>query len=351
MPPDQYEKQHLRNLFLKELEIRKQYEQAIHEISVGYSQITFNGEVFRLKDYPALLNKIKSIINKLHAKIYTAIVNGIEESWLLSFEKNNNLVDKRLAGKDPTKEGLKILYDPNYAALKEFTNRTHKGLNLSDRVWNTLDNYTTEMEQALGVGISEGRSAVEMASDLKKYLKEPDKLFRKVRSIKGDHTSKLKLSKAALNYETEPGVYKSSFANARRLAATEQNMAYRKADSERWKQLPFVKAIKIQVSNNHPKFDQCDAFAGIWPKDFVFTGWHPLCRCFAVAVQISDEEYDKFEDAILAGEGIEIEVDYVKAIPERAKKWIEANAERINGWSSKPYWVTDNKKVTAPLLK
>lgn len=343
--PDQYEKQHLRNLFLKELEIRKQYEQAIHEISVGYSQITFKGEVFRLKDYPALLNKIKSIVNKLHAKIYTAIVNGIEDSWLLSFEKNNNLVDKRLAGKDPTKEGLKILYDPNYSALKEFTNRTHKGLNLSDRVWNTLDNYTVEMETALGVGISEGRSAVEMASDLKKYLKEPDRLFRKVRADDGT----LKLSQAAKNYHPGQGVYRSSFQNALRVAATETNAAYRHADITRWRTLPFVIGYRINLSNNHPEFDICDTLQGVYPLSFNWTAWHPRCRCFLTAEQIGDKEYDKFEDKILAGEQPRIEK--IEAMPEKFNKYVEKNAERINGWGSLPYWVSENKKIVSPLLK
>lgn len=346
MPPDQYEKQHLANLKKKERELRKFYEDAIHQISVGYSQISWNGEIFRLKDYPALLNRINAQVKKLHAQVYAATVNGITESWDLSNLKNNILVDKRLAGKKPTKAGKSILYDPNLDALNEFIKRKNKGLNLSDRVWNSLDGYPTEMETALGIGVSEGRSANDMARDLRQYLNNPDKLFRRVRGDDG----KLRLSQAAKNYHPGQGVMRSSFGNARRLAANEINTANRRSDSERWKQLPFVKAIKVQVSNNHPTYDECNILSGIYPKDFVFDGWHVLCMCFAVAVQISNEEYDKFEDAILAGEKIP-NIEYVTTIPEKAKQWIEGNAERINGWKNRPTWQQNNPSYVNKLLK
>jgi len=334
---DPFELQHLKNLRSKERQIRKLYEDAIHQISIGYSQITWNGQIFRLKDYPQLLSRINAQVKQLRLEIYTVAVNGIEESWGLSFTKNNLLVDKRLAGKRPSKIASKILYDPNKEALSEFIKRKDKGLNLSKRVWNTLSNYKIEMEQALGVGISEGRSAAEMASDLKKYLNEPDRLFRKVRQDDGT----LKLSKAAREYSPGQGVYRSSYQNALRVTASETNMAYRTADFERWQTLPFVTGIEIHLSNNHPEFDICDFLKGIYPKSFLFRGWHPKCLCFATAKQMNDSEYDKFEDAILAGVQPR-NIKGVTKVPVGFTKYIEKNAERIAGWKNKPYWVKDN---------
>jgi hypothetical protein len=335
--PDQFENEHLRQLKQKEAELRKFYEDAIRQITIGYSQITFNGEVFQLKDFPGLLARIKNEVGKLHAQIYAATVNGIKESWDFANDKNNILVDKRLSGKKPSKRAVQILYDPNKDALKAFITRKEKGLNLSKRVWNTLSTYRTEMEAALGVGISEGRSAVQMAADLKKYLNDPDRLFRKVRGDDG----KLKLSRAARNFHPGQGIYRSSFQNALRLTATETNMSYRTSDHERWKTLPFVKGIRVHLSNNHPTFDECDALSGLYPKDFIFKGWHPRCRCFSTAEQISDAEYDKYEDSIL-GLGEAPLIKLIEDIPAKAKQWIEKNAERIKGWANTPYWVKDN---------
>jgi hypothetical protein len=344
MPGDIYEKRHLANLKKKEAEIRKAYEDAIHQISIGYNSIVWDGKIFLLKDYPALLNRINAQVKKLHAQVYAATVNGIEESWDLSFEKNNVLVDKRLAGAIPTKKGTSILYDPNIDALDEFIKRKHAGLNLSDRVWGTLDGYKTEMEAALGVGISEGRSANELARDLKRFLNDPDRLFRRVRQNDGT----LKLSRAAQNYHPGQGVYRSSFQNAKRVATTETNAAYRNADLERWRTLPFVKGYRINLSNNHPEFDICDTLQGVYPLTFNWTAWHPHCRCFLTVEQISDKEYDKFEDDILAGR--EPDVKKITDMPEKFNQYVEKNAERISGWNSKPYWITDNKNITAPLL-
>ena len=47
------------------------------------------------------------------------------------------------------------------------------------------------------------------------------------------------------------GVYRSSYMNARRLAATETNIAYRTADHLRWQKMDFVVGIEIVLSDNH----------------------------------------------------------------------------------------------------
>lgn len=342
----EYEAEHLRHIAAREREIRRQYENAIHEISVAFGNVNYNGLTFHIKDYPALYSRITAQVSKLHASVYTTVVNAIEASWGLANEKNDVFVDKRLAGATPTKRASQILYDPNKSALDAYLARKEKGLNLSDRVWNSLDNYKTEMETALGVGVSEGRGAAEMAGDLKKYLREPDKLFRRVRQDDGT----LKLSKAAREYHPGQGVYRSSYQNALRLTASETNISYRTSDHERWQQLPFVKAIEIKLSKNHPEFDICDALVGIYPKDYKHVGFHPRCLCYSVAVQISDAEYDKYEDSILSG-GTAPEIEYVKEIPAKAKQYIEKNAERINGWSNKPYFIKDNPQYTKELLK
>lgn len=320
-------------------QIRQIYEEAILEISIVGASTKLKPQLFSLNLYPFLNDRIESTVGKMHQKLYQQIVKSVEQSWNLSNKKNDQIVDKRLAGKKPTTKGRQILYDPNKQAYNAFISRKEKGLNISERVWNTLDPFKKEMEQALGLSINKGQSAASMATEVKQYLNNPDKLFRRVRNEEG----KLVLSKGAREYHPGQGIYRSSYKNALRLTATENNIAYRSADHERWKTLPFVTGIRINTSNNHPEFDICDNVKGLYPKDFKFSGWHPFCRCFAVPEMLSDEEYEKLEDAILRGEQIKAPDHLVvKQPPAAFKKWVSDNRERIEGWKNKPYWATDN---------
>jgi hypothetical protein len=266
-------------------------------------------------------------------------VNGIKSSWDLSNQKNDLIVDKRIAGK-PLKKGVrKILYDPNEKALDAFINRRVKGLKLSKRVWDLVEPFKLELEKGLAVGISEGKSAAVMARDLKQYLNEPDRLFRRVRDAEGN----LKLSAAAKEYNPGQGVYRSSYKNAVRLTRTENNIAYRTADHERWKTLPFVTGIEVKLSAQHPLPDVCDSLKGQYPKDFKFVSWHPNCLCYAIPLLLSDDEYDKLEDSILNGESIP-KTDNISDIPASAKKWLNDNTDMLKRLSNTPYFIKDNKK-------
>ena len=186
-----------------------------------------------------------------------------------------------------------------------------------------------------------------MSRDVRRYLRNPDKLFRRVRDKHGN----LRLSKAAKAFHPGRGVYRSSYRNALRLTATENNMAYRTADHLRWQQQPFVVGIEIKLSNNHTckgvigRFvDICDDLAGVYPKDFKFVGWHPHCRCYCVPKQASKEEFMEYQQRLLNGEDVS---NYhfkgeVKGVPDNFNKWIDKNKERAKGWSNMPYFVRHN---------
>lgn len=197
-----------------------------------------------------------------------------------------------------------------------------------------------------------------MSRDLRGYLQQPDKLFRRVRDAYGV----LRLSQAAKAYHLGRGVYRSSYKNARRLAATETNIAYHTADYLRWQQLDFVVGIRVELSNNHtlngrPFHDICDELSaprgsnntggrGCYPKDFKFTGWHPLCRCHAVAILKTDEEIAEGIAAILDGnEPGNDSVNKVKDVPQEFKDWLDGNEERIARAKSLPYFLKDNPSI------
>lgn len=340
-PINPYDLRLLRNQQAIAREILKHYQSGIQTLVPVLSSVKYKGKTFYLRDYPALQKKVDVIIKKISNQVQVTIVNGIKENWDLSNKKNDILVDKRIAGKRAKKKALQALYDPNAGALDSFLSRKEKGLGLSQRVWNGVKPFKSQIEQVVGIGIGKGESATDIAKSLKQYLNEPEKLFRRVKGKDGE----LHLSTAARNYHPGQGVYRSAYKNSMRLVRSETNMAYRTADHERWKKLPFVTGIRVRLSSAHPKYDICDQLTGVYPKDFKFPGWHPQCICFATPEQMSDEEYSRLEDQILAGEPISTSSASNTTTPPAAfGKYLEKNKEMLSRLKNEPYWMRDNKK-------
>lgn len=229
----------------------------------------------------------------------------------------------------------------NTEALTTFLNRKVNGLTLSQRVWKIADEQIQPLiESYLAEGINKGTSAATISRDLREYLNEPEKLFRRVRD---KSTGKLKLSVAAEDYHPGQGVYRSSYKNAMRLAREEINQAYRTADHERWKQMDIIRGIRISLSESHfermPDGDICDELAGEYPKDYMFPGWHVQCLCHATAITLPKEQFIKR----LRGE--DVQMNSVQ-IPEKFTRYVENHREQIEGWKNKPYWYSRNEKFT-----
>ena len=196
--------------------------------------------------------------------------------------------------------------------------------------------------------------ADEVSRNIRGFLNEPNRLYRRVRGADGV----LRLSKNARAYHPGQGVYRSSYKNARRLAVTEVNNAYRKADSDRWQQLDFVIGVRVQLSNNHTYRDHkgrlrtlvdiCDDLKGDYPKDFVFTSWHPHCRCIATPILKSRTEMKADRERILRGEEPTPSPNEIKEMPANFKQWGRNNGSRIEDALERgrvPYFLQDNTRL------
>lgn len=355
--PTDYDKTHLRNMAAIGTRIDRIFKKAAEEaakIGVSIKSLLPEDRIFSFDDYPETKKQIERLMTALQESMETTIVNGVRSSWTLSNNKNNALVSRIFGDRvgDLSKEQYRRYFSTNGAALDAFLQRKEQGLNLSDRVWRYTTAFKREIELGLDLGIRTGESADQMSRSLRQYLQHPDKLFRRVRDKHGN----LKLSKAARDYHPGRGVYRSSYKNARRLACTETNIAYRTSDHLRWQQMEFVVGIEIKLSNNHtlngvPLTDICDTLAGRYPKDFKFTGWHPHCRCHVVTVLKTDDEMAEDTQRILAGEQPKKgSVSAVRDVPAAFKNWIEEHADRINPGGAMPYFIKDNQKLVARIL-
>lgn len=352
-PENKYDRRHLQ--FIQELlrQIDEIYKSATREAAaIGVSIGSFDSErPLDFKDYPLTARRVDRLVKQLGKALEVCMVNGVESEWTLANNKNNELA-KRVFGKNVgrlTQAQYRRYFSNNDAAREAFVKRKENGLTLSDRVWKYTDEFKDEIEMGIDLGLRGGQSADQMARDLQQYLQHPDMLFRRVR----DEHGILHLSKRAKDYHPGQGVYRSSYKNARRLAATECNMAYRTADHERWQQMDFVVGQEIHLSGNHTckgkdgkphKFeDMCDKLAGKYPKDFKFTGWHPHCRCYATSILKTDDEIAEDTRKMLAGEAVDGEsVNRVKDVPEGFKAWVKENEGRMEKAKTLPGFLREN---------
>lgn len=339
-----YNKRHVANLNKRLNRVQQLIDEAAKQatriaVRCGYSDASKD---FRFDDFPQARREIDTLLGQLSSSLSANVESATSEAWGLANIKNDAMVDAMLAstGVSLPKKATRPWYNKNERALRSFIDRREKGMGLSSDVWR-LDQFKKELELSLEMGLGSGESAAELSRDVRSFLKYPDKLFRRVRDEKGV----LRLSRAASEFHPGQGVYRSSYKNALRLTATETNMAYRTADSKRWQQIDFVTGIEIHTSQtNHPEVDICDELQGEYPKDFVFTGWHPFCKCFATSKLASPEEFMKYQQAILDGEDVS---DWqfsgeVKDVPENFKEWVQDNEERISRAKSLPYFIKDN---------
>lgn len=232
----------------------------------------------------------KETIENLRKKIASSIQNGITRAWGRSELTNDEMVKKLF--KNPPK----IYTERNLEGLKAFQERKVKGLNLSKRVWNLTDQFKDQLQLSIDLAISEGKSAAELSRYVRPLLNNPNELYRRVRE-----NDKLVLSSKAKEFHPGRGVYRSSYQNAMRLARTEINQAYKRADWTRWQKLPFVIGYEVNISRSLSVCPVCTRLQGRYPKNFFFIGWHPNCMCFCTPILCSDSELETIKEEIRKG--------------------------------------------------
>lgn len=300
----------------------------------------FNDEQkeFKLSDHPQAEKAIETALRNVVGQVTSDIEQGVNEAWDTSNAKNDALL-RQLAVVAPIPTDLrKKATKASMSALAAFQQRKVNGMKLSERVWKTQENVLPQIELALELGLAEGKSAAALSRDVRQNLRDPQRLFRRVR----DKNGVLRLSKAAKACHPGQGVYRSSYKNALRLTATETNMAYRSADHAQEQQMPFVLGIEIHTSDNHPVEDICDELKGVYPKEFKFTGWHPFCRCFVTTKLPSREELNKWARMTDEERAKYHFTGEVRDMPRQFTEWTEKNAQRLENAKNKPYFITDN---------
>ncbi|MEG0033092.1 MAG: hypothetical protein RR689_02180, partial [Mucinivorans sp.] len=78
------------------------------------------------------------------------------------------------------------------------------------------------------------------------------------------------------------------------------------------------------------------------PTSFVFTGWHPQCRCYVIPILKTDEEFWAWDER---GEAPAESVNTVRDLPQGFKNYVAKNDKGIKEALKRgtaTYWVRDN---------
>ena len=298
------------------------YDRIANQIAIAVDSTNYDGSVeFLFKDYPELNQTVKNLMSDYAGQMNNLIYSGTSNEWKESNIMQDLLARKVLRAYDFEKGGDKYqrYFQPNTDALKAFQQRVDRGMNLSQKLWVQSQALKKEMEQTISTAIERGQSAVFLSKRISKYLSDYP-------SMKADYAEKYGKAVSCLDCQ---------YASIR-LARTEINMAYRKAEQIRWKQFDFILGYEIKLSKRHPAPDICDDLLGVYPKDFVFLGWHPNCMCYVVPIVMSDEEY--------YGSPSIQKSAMISRTPKNFNDWIRNNRSRIGQAETLPYFLKDNRK-------
>ena len=301
--------------------------------------------------------QVERVLGVMADRLNGLLLNGIRREWEFSKEVLDARVEAQL---DPStrdrmlRDRLRIdaTQSSRIRSADAFVREKQRdGLNLSGRVWNLAGNAKKEIEVILQNAIKEGRRGTEIAKDLRRFLIEPNKLFRRVRN---KETGALELSAAAKAYHPGQGVYRSSYKNALRMARTELKAAQCEAAWQSAQSNPLIVGWEIRLSNNHttlrdgkpcPFHDMCDELQGVYPKAFRFRGWHPHCRCEMLPIIARPSDRKELYRRIFKGDAKERaswSPRKIEEVPQVFTDWVEKNRERARGWRTLPRFITDN---------
>lgn len=291
-----------------------EYERIALETRKKVSKLTLEQQRQILKTY-------EKSISKLAKKATSARDESLSKRWLLDYTKELKQAKKELAKeiKDSLEnsiskaaaigtEGEQLIFTEIFKMVdidtgEHFTtmfSQVQKGViediisgnlyrdkkTLSQRIWSHSDKFEKDIQYIINRGILEKKSALELARDLEKFVKEPAKREWEWSKVYPN------LTKTKIDY------------NAQRLARTAINHAYQTASIKSSNMNPFVEGIEWRSAQIHDRTcDLCfERHGKVFPKDDVPLD-HPsgLCTMLSYISKSLDEVADELHDWLYDG--------------------------------------------------
>lgn len=368
------QKEQLNNLFaVYNKRLGRLYSDYVKKLtSLGYGEDVLEDDaLFNFDNFPQLKARLNEIFNDYYQNSLLCYKSGITDGVALAYNHDEMVIGGYSVLTD---KAIRVARDTAAATFISNRLKAKNGLNLAQTVWNYCQQTKSEFEMAMSNtiadGIKKGSSAEEIGKSIRRYLNDPDMMYRRYHTIKVQKNGKKKdvvtwrrrrIIDGKVRFVEEPlekvgmGVYRSARKNALRVARTEINSAYHKARNERWQNEPFVIGQYIHVSPQHDIDDICNDLEGRYPKYFDWRSWHANCMCTSDPITIQGEEKKEFYKRLMAGEDMSNYVSpyTILTMPEKYNQYIRDNSEAIvkAGMRGKLAWhLQDNTKYWTHLL-
>ena len=268
----------------QDLEISAMYDAAIKAIAADIKTASISKASVLQKVLKSLEEEMSQLNDQLNSAIGTYIESGVDAG--ATFSKSVT-VDVLKKGDIAVAPMLKEFVRANTRAIEACWARSHKGLKLSDRIWNATNTAQDAVKGVIQAGVSGGMDAVEVAKALTTYTSGGSKaLVTEYPEMMQRIGSRVPVS---LDY------------NALRLARTEMTAAYGEGTVAAATVSPSMSQVKWVLSKSHPVFDVCDINAhggknddGVYDAERcpAFPG-HPNCICHLQPVPEKSDDFLK----------------------------------------------------------
>ena len=268
------QKQHRKKFLLLQKQLEKEYADISSKLMGKIQKLAFDfadkDGLFKKSDMDQINLEVSSINYWFANEMKDWLDNNITKSADIAIQGQDNAAeyfvksliqesagqDKALLAKALSDGGSGILLRTRYGtglakSIRDavWKKRWDDGFKLSDRVWKMNQLMNDNVKHMVEDCVNQGKSAVNFAKAVEQYLEKPGPAW--TTGIKPSITGR--------------GSVKF---NALRIARTETNQAYQKAQNLSDKNSVIVKGTKWNLSSSHPT---------VWPPSSAYNGYPEIC--------------------------------------------------------------------------
>lgn len=372
-------------------ESRAEIEREISRLVKGISDDSYVRSLLAGNAYMALpvseLRKLNRVVSKrldeFYDKVYVITNTSSSEAWRAGEQLQSKVARRKLPVKlyDALNERSVFVHRKQAMEMHQLS---RPAFNKSARIWKA--GASDQIDTAIQLALANGDSADKLARDLRQYLREPERIYKRVeiykRNAEGDkiigsdgkpvraveirrrvldeRTGKFRWIGEEDPYRPGRGVARSARANAMRMARNEIVKAYRASQLVQLRANPTAIGYRIILSNNHTHLNAkgqaipytaaddeiCDSGKGEYPLDWSWDGWHVNCRCIIIALFVPEKIIKQMAKAYAKGEDWNYDLNsyMINELPVSLIGWVGRHAEQMLGWKHLPEWVIKNEK-------
>ena len=163
---NEHDKKHLKRLEAIARMVERIYDAAAEDAAaIGAVAVRLGAdgeEPFSFDDYPQTKRRMDELLSWLREQLEVVVGSGVADEWLLSEDKNDELVRRVLGATGTDSSDLpeavrRRLFDRNEKGCEAFLKRKEHGLGLSERVWRATESVPGEMAMGIDMGIRDGK--------------------------------------------------------------------------------------------------------------------------------------------------------------------------------------------------